>query len=903
MDDTLSLPSGEALASVISAETAVESAIEVEDGWLRVAGVERSLLMCLDAKGTAASNQLIRGAELLEPADTGVVFLASPEVYALDTGDSMVGTSESLPTSSTESFMSDLTGFILHLLTVGFDQDPESDGIHPVELFDSMLREGEDEERTQRRSELYQGEFYSDPLVDGEKDVIDLVVRWILRDNPRIVLDFCPGEWALSTALVEYCDSQEKDTEFHLVNLPGRPVAELVAAYQAPQWYSSVEAEHQFETILTDLNDQAELGDFRKDAGSDTAPSPDVVVSGLCPRLDPDSCQLIQDRADELSLGRGRTSLSTYLAAEGIVSSVNGGRGAFVLTLRELTQSTILQHAFAEGRIHAILVVDHPNRATFDVDPRECQAIILFEKEDCSVNTDEVRIIELTSTDLDSDVHKLVHASSDALTSDGAADIDGASFLTVTPADLLELETELVLREPQLVPFLRDEDTQQLGELIEEINRGIQTRANDFFYFDSLEISEIDIPSRFLTPVLRRVPSSSEEQLHTITTRKTDSYAFDIRGFLNEFDCTPTEENVLEELRQQGYDNVTTYIEDHRALSHLPGLQRTDIWFCPFDRATADQPDLLFARFSDGTWYRYRADDVIIDQRWYRVWCGDTDPGTLHRLLNSEPYQQLLAHFGQSMSEVHSEYMIRDLSRLPVNVGPLDEGLDNLTFPPESRRGQRQLDQAVVDRCQNRAAREALETLLEPDDQFAWAWFLSPEEYDEFQRIYDVEEGDARGFVADRFDKKEVREMLNDIAQSPLHVERWETIEELADEYRDGRYRLFLYGATPQFEGFIMDWARKNGHEVVMRGTRPYVRINGQSGEEEKEFPKGLGKLIQEFIPRGFGDFLQDDITDLRNAITHGEIVEPSHQQATICLLALHTLALEVSEGRLGIQE
>ncbi|WP_224268503.1 hypothetical protein [Haloprofundus salinisoli] len=244
---------------------------------------------------------------------------------------------------------------------------------------------------------------------------------------------------------------------------------------------------------------------------------------------------------------------------------------------------------------------------------------------------------------------------------------------------------------------------------------------------------------------------------------------------------------------------------------------------------------------------------------------------------------------------------MRDLEQLPINIGPLNDGLDDIVFPPDRRRDQRKLDRAVIERCNNKAAQEAFQTLLEPDDHFAWAWFLSPEEYEQFQGQYEDSEKEAREFVAERLNEEEIGEMLDDISRSPLHVERWETIEELADEYRDGRYRLFLYGATPQFEGFIMDWALKNGHEVTKRDGRPYVRISGQTREEDDEFPKGLGKLIEKFIPRGFGDFLQDDITNLRNTITHGEIIEVSHERAAVCLLALHTLALQVSEGRLGV--
>jgi len=146
--------------------------------------------------------------------------------------------------------------------------------------------------------------------------------------------------------------------------------------------------------------------------------------------------------------------------------------------------------------------------------------------------------------------------------------------------------------------------------------------------------------------------------------------------------------------------------------------------------------------------------------------------------------------------------------------------------------------------------------------------------------------------------------MLTEIEESPLRMERWETMAELAEEYREGHYRLFMYGATPQFEGFIMDWAENKEYPIFKRDGRPYVQIPGDTTEEEdQEIPKSLGALIEAFIPRGFGDFLQDDITTLRNTITHGEIIEMSHKRAAICFLALHTLALQIREDRLGTED
>lgn len=142
--------------------------------------------------------------------------------------------------------------------------------------------------------------------------------------------------------------------------------------------------------------------------------------------------------------------------------------------------------------------------------------------------------------------------------------------------------------------------------------------------------------------------------------------------------------------------------------------------------------------------------------------------------------------------------------------------------------------------------------------------------------------------------------MIDNIIESTLHTERWETIEELAEEYQQENYRLFMYAATPQFEGFIMDWAKENGHVVVWKGGRPYVQFISQDEDEKPEpIPKGLGTLIDAFLPRGFGDFLQDKVKELRDGLAHGEVIANSREQAAICFLSLHTLALQIAEGKL----
>lgn len=908
MADHFPAPSRKDLLDALHSHSTVTDVVALEDNWLRVTDSEKSLLICLNAENAVNENQLLQGVELLKGTDSGVVFVAVPALYALGISDPNRGTVEALTSLSVEENVEEITDLVGHLLIDGFTGYPKLNFNDLTQFFDSMLStvEEEDDQRRQLQSNSHQGGFPATWPTEIEEEIVNLVIRWVLRENPRNVIDLCSDGWPLVPHLNEYCNTRDKDAELQIVNLPTRTarVGRLVTSYRYPRQYPEQISELNLDTVLSDLDEQTELEEFEEIETPERPNPPDVVTSGICSSNTPDIIPSLRERASKLGLGiPPRVSPSTYLAVEGMKSLADGGFGAFVLPFAQLSRSSFLQYAFDEGRIHAILMLENSeNGVSVNHRPVLKPALVLFKKEDSDVNSNRVRLIKTKPTEFDHRIHRLVNAPDDQVSNTDTEEIEGVSLDLVSASDLLDLNPRLMFKEPQLGDFLRDEDTHQFGDVVDKVRRGVRTGANDFFYFSSDELPEVAIPDRFLTPALKRNPEFTGEESYTITAKQADYYVLDLREFLRDLD-NPTEEEVLKELQEQGYTELVSYIQDHSELADHASFQHMDVWFCPFNQSENKPPDLVIGQFSDGKWYRYRAESMILDQSWYGVWCGDTDPNALQKLLNSEPYQQLLSYLGQTMSQVHSRYTVRDLEQLPINIGPLNDGLEDIVFPPDRRRDQRQLDRAVIDRCNNEAAREAFETLLEPDDHFAWAWFLSPDEYEQFQRQYQDSEGEAREFVTKRLNEEEIGEMLDDISRSPLHVERWETIEELADEYRDGRYRLFLYGATPQFEGFIMDWALKNGHEVTKRDGRPYVRISGQSEDEEDEFPKGLGKLIEKFIPRGFGDFLQDDITDLRNTITHGEIIEVTHERAAVCLLALHTLALQVSEGRLGVYD
>ena len=904
MDDAPVTLSAEAIAGVLRESRGVQSASVIEGEWLRVQGQNQSLLICTNVGLTRSSGQLRRGAELLDSTDTGILFIDSPQIFILSTDERLRGDIDVLGWNE-EEITETLKEIVSKLLLEGFRKCPDVSFQNITRLFSSLLSptpKAPSDEAKARLGQEQDGFLPPFPL-ELERGIVDLVASWVLRGDPQRIADFASGGDALTAALT---DQRDEAADLFLLDLPSHVsrVGRLTSVYRRPAvcWedthtlpYSAVFSEKQpqkrLEQFADEDNDGSDVGNMNEGF--------DAIVTGLVPDTIRGANEEIRGRMSELGIASASTGLSTYLAVEGMHHLAEGGRGAFCLTLGQMARFDILERAIDTGRLHSILLIGKPGEVIGEW-PMQPLAVVLFENIPTVDESGNVRVIEVTSETLDPRANRLVQAPLTQVNAEDVADIEGVEYRTIPAEDIKHLETRLILYEPQLAPFLRADETVPLEQIVGSVRQNRPTGANDFFYFEKTQVEHSGLPRRFLTPVVKRPPEDSSLNLNP---EQTSHYALDLREYIDSLrqrDTSISEEAVLQSLREDGYTRVADYIEDHRDLAERATFRQRDLWFCPFRRRDQSSEVLLFGRFSEGNWYHLQDREVIIDQNWYVFECEPATAESLHRLLNSEPYQHLLTYFGHPGNRVYQSVSLSDLRRLPISSGPLEEGLDDLPFPPSRRREQRRLDEAVVERCRDSTTSQALGSLLDPDDRFAWAWFLSPEEYEKFKEMYDADEEQAEGFIADQLHEDELTEMLDHITESDLHTERWEIIEELAEEYQQENYRLFMYGATPQFEGFIMDWAKRNGHTVVWRQGRPYVEISSQGDEEDVEpIPKGLGALIDAFLPRGFGDFLRDEVKELRDATAHGEVITNSREQAAICFLSLHTLALQISEGKL----
>jgi hypothetical protein len=847
--------------------------------------------------------QLEQGAKLLELSDIGVLFIDSPKLFILSVEEEMRGEVDYLGWDN-EEIISVLLETILDLLQEGFGTYPDLSFNSLTRFFAMLLTTGGKNATREENPQLsHENHGFLPPLPpEMEADVANVISSWVLRDNPQYIADLGSRGDALTAA---FADQRVDEAKLYLVDLPNDTarVGRLMSAYRHPVSYSANIHSIPHTFLLDDGRPQIRLDQFFETNSDSERKMPtrkfDAVFSGLIPDTMNEVGDEFRERIRDIGLIRPHTGLSTYLAVEGLEHLADGGRGAFFLTLGQMARFDILKRALETGRVHAVLLFGSPGNTIVEW-PSQPVAVVLFEKSKVAGTSEDVRVIEIGSTTLDPRINRLIQAPFVQVRSEDVNDVEGLEFRAIPSEDLKHLPIRPVLYEPQLAPFLRADEAVPLEQLVDSVRRNRPTGADDFFYFEKPKAEQLGFPRRFLTPVIKRPP---EDSSFNLDYEQTDYYALDLREYIDSLKSRGievSEESVLESLQADGYSQVVDYIEEHQKLADRATLQRRNIWFCPFKTRDQVSEVLLFGRYSDGSWYRLQDNDILVDQSWYVFECDSEIVDSLHRLLNSEPYQNLLSYFGHSSEHLYQTVSLSDLRKLPIATGPLKEGLNEFPFPPSRRREQRYLDEAVVERCRDSAVSEALESLLDPDDRFAWAWFLSPSEYEEFEEMYDADEKRAEGYIADRLHEKEIKEMLAHITESDLHTERWDIIEELAEEYQQENYRLFMYGATPQFEGLIMDWAEEKEYDIVWKNGRPYVEISNQDGSGDQEpIPKGLGALIDAFLPRGFGDFLLDEVKALRDATAHGEVIANSREQAAVCFLSLHTLALQISEGRL----
>lgn len=715
--------------------------------------------------------------------------------------------------------------------------------------------------------------------------LLDTLQAWLFHDNPSVVIDTNGNAGDLLKGLG--VDSTTEDlTAITIENTHDEEGSDLIIT-------SSKNSDGQrFESIsLADyLRSLAEVGNKPQN----NLQSPDLVDS---PLADVVCCFEMSNRRQytddgirghlERSLGvTGRPQFERVLSA--LAALREGGRGVFILPRSMLVSYESVFEHLQGFRLHAIVDLDSERFGFEEVDPRFEITIILVEK--CPAD-DEDPVRHITLDRFDDRLGALIHSPTAHL-----ADIELADhhldLTTVDQRAFTEFPPHVAYNVPHLLPLFRSDEFVSLDEIEGvTVHRGIQFSPPEEFYFTPGEVKKSAINSELFTPIVTR--DVLGEATSSIADSDIKQFVLDLRQPIREIEEESpdiSERNVLEGLRSFGYEHAVDYVT-----SNIPDWNpRTGYWFCPFLRQDIDQFALVTRELSpDAEWTRVDHDSVILDRLCIGIAC--TDPGAeqgISQVIQTQGYQRLIEGiFNSSFGGViqYNKYL---LDEIPIPRRALTEDFRTRTesvFPPESYRDKVRLTELLQECVREKPVRETFESLLEPDDEYAWAWFLSPDEYQEFTQKWEADPEDAKQFVADRLTEEDVKRIESDFERDLVPSERSQIIMELLEEYRNQKNRLFLYGVTPQFEGVLVDWAERNDH-TVEKDDHGNLVVNVGGDETIQTVPKTLSGLLRHYLRDGFGEFLHEHVRTSRNEVAHGAIIENDRSQATMFLLCLYAL-------------
>jgi len=582
----------------------------------------------------------------------------------------------------------------------------------------------------------------------------------------------------------------------------------------------------------------------------------------------------------------GRPQFERVLCA--LAALREGGRGVFILPRSMLLSYESVFEYLRETRLHGIVDLDPEWFGFEEVDVRFEISVVLVEKLSANDEEDPVRHISLDR--FDDRLGALIHSPNSHL-----SDIDltdhHLDLTTVDQRAFTEFPPHVAYNVPHLLPIFRSDEFVSLGGIEEvTVHRGIQLSPPEAFYFTRGEVKKSAIDSELFTPIITR--DALGGVTHSMTDSDIEQFALDLRQPIREIreeNLDISEQELPKELHSSGYKHAVDYVTSNIS----DWNPRTGYWFCPFLHQNVNRFALVTRELSsDAKWTRVDIDSAILDRLCIGIACTDSDAEQgISQVIQTRGYQRLIEGlFDSSFGGVirYNKYLIDDIP-IPRRALTNDFHMETESvFPPESYRDKIQLTELLQESVHEKSVREAFERLLEPNDEYAWAWFLSPDEYREFTQKWETDPEDAKQFVANRLTRKDLKQIERDLRRDSIPSERSQIVAELLEEYRNRKNRLFLYGVTPQFEGVLVDWAERNGHTVEEDDGN--IVVNVGDNETEQTVPKTLSGLLRHYLRDGFGEFLHEHIRTRRNEVAHGAIIENDRSQATMFLLCLYAL-------------
>jgi hypothetical protein len=741
------------------------------------------------------------------------------------------------------------------------------------------------------------------------------IASWVLVDDPETVADVSGNRTGLLAAVA--ANAAGADVEFTALTTgdeheadegddtdPERALTTCLTALEYPAYLTAERDTLPFTAFAAELAAAAEtpvsqsrLVEPDPDDGdggtarSSTGPLQDAIVGGLLESPSrrgartplTDSIQQVVNLPNRLDPRLG-----------GAVAGLKpGGRGALIIPMNLLTnKANALDVLKDTAEIHAIIEPTNELLTAASIHSSFQACLVLFTRTDAVADDHDIRHIQVD--EYDSKVGDLLHVPDERVVKTDVAD-RSIRVVMVSQRDLIDCPTGVLLENPDYAPLFRSDEFTTLGgdngeESLVDVYRDFHQIDRDALYFSESEREKSQISREFFTPIIR-YDDIGEEQL-VLTDEDLSHAILDPRPILDAAGIDggpPSTDDVIVGLRAANHHPAAEYLERHsESITRL--LKRGD------GDSDGRTPDFVLRQFSPDTkWRRTRVSEAVVGDRCLGVTVRDDPTATaLHRILNTEGYQRFTASFFDPIGAGTVRYLIYEIRQIPVPQQALTPEFVTETddyFPPRSRQDQVSFVEQLVDTVSAPSKEhQQFEQLFDANDEFAWAWFLSVEDYRRFLKLWKSDEQEAKSFVVERVSEEDIAAVSESLSAEPISEERAETIRAGIERYLAGHYLAALYTMIPQFEGVIADWAQAQGYEKTKADGQFALVIREPKGDEGDRIRKSLSALIAQFIGGGFGQFLSNNINDLRNNVTHGELVGDIHGRATICLLALSAL-------------
>jgi type I restriction-modification system DNA methylase subunit len=254
--------------------------------------------------------------------------------------------------------------------------------------------------------------------------------------------------------------------------------------------------------------------------------------------------------------------------------------------------------------------------------------------------------------------------------------------VAVSQGTLMDKETKKVrhyLTAPQkFIELLENPMMVQLDELLEDCRYGLKSGANDFFYIEDENLSNLGIDDRFLTPLVKWIKQM--EKGVPLTEEITNLYVFHLHDYIEEVrtrddvrggDLTQRVKNAL---RKDGYDNTLAYINEGEAQGYDENYtcKQRNVWF---DLGDVEPADIVHPKGFKYRVFASRNEGLIVNDRLYCLDVGlDVDEEALLAYLNSTVYQAVVETWGRNEGRGMLEMMTYETQQVPaLNLRVLDD--------------------------------------------------------------------------------------------------------------------------------------------------------------------------------------------------------------------------------------